>query len=77
MRLPSPVTSYPSAKVVAEKTSQTTSLLKPESAHRTDAAGVGATRRKAAAILRPMNPITGAGAGSVIRAATTNPNSAA
>ena len=77
MRLPSPVTSYPSAKVVAEKTSQTTSLLKPESTQRTDAAGVGATRRNAAATLSPRKPITGAGAGSVISAATTNANSAA
>ena len=62
--------------MVAENTSQTTSLLNPESAQRTEAAGVGATSWKTAAVHSPMNPITGAATGSVIRPTTTNTKSA-
>ncbi len=76
MRFPRPVTSYPSANVVAENTSQTTSLLNPESAQRTDAAGVSPTSRNEAATLRPMRPSTGAGTGSVTSPATTKTKTA-
>ena len=49
IRRPSPVTSYPSANVVAENTSQTTSLLNPDSAQRIDSAGVSFDQAEAGA----------------------------
>ncbi len=60
----------------ATKINHTVPLENPDSAHRMESSGVGATRRSAAAAVMPRSPTTGPGIGSVIRAAITVTKSA-